>query len=224
VTRLEWQCPAAWQAALKVEPMRQVSGLLYFVAILLVVAMYVVSYFGGRYHGGGRGAEIYFSPDTLELKSRSELRAPLFGFHIYRSSFKPLGHYQLVEYLINKGYWKPNQTSEPRWIWIYGWNDQWSLGYGPLSRHLSKFREFWMDWTEKHPEFAAILWPRVLEQIRDRSQPSTDGYVGQILELAQYSKSYDDFRGLLEAFAREYPINEVTRLRWQLPQLGMVFH
>ena len=58
--------------------------------------------------------ETFFSPDTLELKARSELRDPLLGQVIYRSSFQPIGRYRLVEFLIQKGYWSPQHAAEPR--------------------------------------------------------------------------------------------------------------
>jgi hypothetical protein len=156
------------------------------VVILLVAAVYSSAWFWGR------GARTLFSPDTLECKSQSEiLLTP--EIPLYRSSFEYF-RYDLVQFLIDKGYWTPKYPNNPRWIWIYDWNKAHSLGYGPLARQLSRNREFWMEWTDNNPAFAKVLWPKVLSQLRSGKD---SGYVGEMIRCAQSAESLEAFEQLV---------------------------
>jgi len=104
--------------------------------------------------GGGVG---YFSPDTLEFKSSSH---DLLDW--------PTPHRnELTEYLIRKGYWSPKETKSPRWILMFEWWPGQRDGYSHLCRELSGRRKEWIAWSETNPEHAAVLWPDILQILRD---------------------------------------------------------
>jgi hypothetical protein len=83
-----------------------------FVAGVCVVAVISAYALGWHFGRGGRG---FFSPDTLDSRSQSEILLPLTRLPLYRSWF----HYDrapLVDYLVGKGYWSPRQAPPTKWI------------------------------------------------------------------------------------------------------------
>ncbi|MBE7464613.1 MAG: hypothetical protein HS116_14140 [Planctomycetes bacterium] len=127
---------------------------------------------------GGRG---FFSPDTLEYRSQSERTVFATEIPLYRSAFRYDSH-ELVNYLVEKGYWSPRPASEPRWIFLFHWNRNWKDGESCFHRSFFWRKDFWMEWTEKHPERAAEVWPQVLELLR----AGRDAEVARLLVDIQY--------------------------------------
>ena len=117
-----------------------------------------------------RGGRSYFSPDTLNTKHQTERL--LFGTDIpvYRSEFT-FDRYELVDYLISKGYWHPKPVDDPRWMQMNHWNLQWRDGHSNLYAELAWHEDRWMTWSEEHPELAAVVWPIVLETLRRNRTP-----------------------------------------------------
>lgn len=103
--------------------------------------------------GGGVG---YFSPDTLEYKSRS---------HDFLD-WPTRDRNELTEYLIRKGYWSPIETKKPRWILMFEFWPGMRDGQSSLHAELSWRGDEWIEWSESHPEQAAQLWPQVLGVLR----------------------------------------------------------
>jgi hypothetical protein len=110
----------------------------------------------------GRGE---FSPDTLVYRGRSEVL--LCGTHVpvFRSQWRGYDH-ELVEFLIEKGYWDRSSTTAPRWIFLFHSSSQWRDGESAFHRSFFWKRKFWIDWTNKHPGQAAAFWPHILELLR----------------------------------------------------------
>jgi hypothetical protein len=111
---------------------------------------------------GGRG---FFSPDTLEYRSQSEVLLFVTEIPLYRSRYKYDKH-ELVDFLVCRGYWTAKDTRSPRWLCLYHWNDSWRDGESGLYRSLFQKRKFWIVWSEKNPQQAAELWPLVLDLLR----------------------------------------------------------
>jgi hypothetical protein len=130
------------------------------VLVILVVAAYVAGFAFGR---GGRG---FFSPDSLDNRTQSEILLPVAEMPLYRSSYQ-YHRYPLTDYLVAKGYWSPRATQSPRWVSTFHWNDQWRDGVAPFHKDLGWRGEDWIKWSEAHPAIAADLWPRVLKIMRD---------------------------------------------------------
>jgi hypothetical protein len=101
------------------------------------------------------GAIHYFSPDTLESGYR-----PTVAFAglqpDYRFSLKPTES-KLIQFLIERKYWRPTHTPSPRWI---------VTDYS-VRREFNRNADEWVQWSEQHPEYAAALWPRVLDVLRN---------------------------------------------------------
>ncbi|GMV84070.1 MAG: hypothetical protein AMXMBFR7_52540 [Planctomycetota bacterium] len=127
---------------------------------------------------GGRG---FFSPDTLEYRSQSERTVFATEIPLYRSAYRYDAH-ELVDYLVAKGYWSPRPASEPRWIFLFHWNRSWKDGASGFHRRFFWRKDLWIEWTEKHPERAAEVWPHVLELLR----AGRDAEVARLLEDIEY--------------------------------------
>lgn len=142
---------------------------------------------------GGLG---YFSPDTFQMRTQSEILcaplSPLVEFPIYRSAFHAREEpYELVTYLVEKSYWEPVETDQPTWVLMFHWNNRWRDGESVLYRYMTYTPDFWIEWSEANPELAQVLWPKVLEIIRNGQM---DGSAEWVMNLAQQSSSVDEFQ------------------------------
>lgn len=144
-----------------------------------------------------RGGLTYFSPDTLESRYQSERLVPLLQIPIYRSGF---GYYRkdIVNYLIEHDYWQPNDVEHPRWIPASHWNDAWRDGYSALGRELGR-SEYWINWSDSHPELASIVWPLVLRALRELPESSQDVVAAVLLYSASVSENVDQLIDHLES-------------------------
>lgn len=144
----------------------------------------------------GRGARIWFSPDTLETLVQRELVLPIFEVPIYRSRVEA-SERTLILYLVDGGYWTP-QYSDKSPILIERWNMQWRGGESAFVSALWRDREL-IEWTEKHPEFARQFWPEVLNRMR--SNPLALHYeTAVLLRVVTDCDSEDELREYLERF------------------------
>lgn len=144
----------------------------------------------------GRSGRIYFSPDTLDTKSQSEILLPFTtDVSIYRSQFEYY-RWPLAEYLVQKGYWSPRTAKEPTWLLTYHWSDQWKDGNTDLERNLAWKRQFWMEWSDEHPELAKVVWPWVLKALRTDNVDRED-FVSLLLWNVRRSNSVEEFQSLV---------------------------
>jgi hypothetical protein len=139
-------------------------------ALVLLAAVTAVYWYGGSHSSGGLG---FFSPDTLDAYVQGEILLPGTRLPIFRTP--PMYfRYRVVTYLVDKGYWAPRTTGSPSWLRLYHTNAQWSDGKTDLYHELRWRGDEWIYWSDRHPNLAADLWPRVLARIRagdtDRAQ------------------------------------------------------
>ncbi len=159
-------------------------------AIGIVVAIFTISEYTAS---GGRGL---FSPDTLEWKTQSELLFPLTDVPIYRSVYS--NHRSpLVSDLITKGYWTTRSSDKPRWLFMFRWNEQWRDGQSELHREMTSYRgKEWIEWSDAHPEIAAVLWPRVLGDLRsDVNNPQSRAV--ELMRMARASETIEQYEELI---------------------------
>lgn len=129
--------------------------------LLIVVAGSVMAIILVRC-SGGRG---FFSPDTLEYRSQTEILCPGIEVPLFRGSFRYHDH-ELVRFLIDKGYWRARKVDSPRWLSLFHCNRMWRDGESTFHRQFFWRKSDWIDWTNKNPNEAALFWPRVLELLR----------------------------------------------------------
>jgi hypothetical protein len=129
-----------------------------------LIGLVLVLAYGTLVPVGGQGE---FSPDTLESRSRAEARLVWWGHTYHRG--------RLVQYLVDRGYWAPRVVERPRWIEMFHWNRRWRDGESELHKEIGWRASAWIEWTESHPELAAVVWPRVLTTLRadDRGAATT---------------------------------------------------
>jgi len=157
----------------------------------LIVTTYVFSVFYGE---GGRG---FFSPDTFQVRTQSEILLPLLGIPIYRSSYEYHNEsYKLVDYLADEGYWSPIETNDPSWYPMFHWNEQWRDGESGIYRYMNRYHDDWIDWTEENPTLAAVVWPKVLSILR---RGITGGCAEHLMFLGRQSQSVEEFREYVNA-------------------------
>ena len=123
--------------------------------------------------GGGIG---HFSPDTLQSSAQREL----FFLHC-RAMAMPARYHQmpLVTYLIEKGYWKPQDAGNPHWTLSFEWQAGQHDGESRLHRELAWYHEAWIEWSDQHPEIAKELWPLVLHILRSPGRWPDPSYVAE---------------------------------------------
>lgn len=148
----------------------------------LVILIYLASTKGGR---------TFFSPDTLESREQGERLSYFFLLPVSRSNFK-VYRPKLASYLIAEGYWSAKSTNTPRWLLVEHWNSQWRDGDTMLSRIFGR-TSYWIDWSEQHPDLAAVVWPRVLESLRQSNLELSYDEPSAILDIAKAAKSPEDF-------------------------------
>jgi len=108
----------------------------------------------------------FFSPDSLEYRTQSNLQ--FFGTDVswFHSPYQ-YHNQRLVDFLGSKGYWKPREaTSAGRWIFLFHSSSMWRDGDSSLHRQLFCKSDFWIEWSNKHPDEAAQFWPKVIELLR----------------------------------------------------------
>src|SRR5262245_61120497 len=108
----------------------------------------------------------FFSPDSLEYRTQSDLH--FFGTDVpwFRSRYK-YHNQRLVDFLKSKGYWKPSEAKSTRhWILLFHSSSMWRDGESSLHRRLFWKSDFWIEWSNNHPDQAAQLWPKVIELLR----------------------------------------------------------
>lgn len=131
------------------------------ITFLLLAAVYLPAFLMGR---GGRG---FFSPDTLQAKTQSELRFPFCDVSVFRGPFR-YHTYELVDFLVAEEYWVPREVGEPKWVFTFHWNVRWHGGEAPFYKGLFCFgrERAWIRWSKEHPGIARDFWPRVLNLLR----------------------------------------------------------
>ena len=169
-------------------------------AALVVVVL--LAYAAG--HVFGRGGRGFFSPDSLDCRTQSEILLPLTEVPLYRSSYK-YHRYPLVDYLVDKGYWSANETRPPKWMMTFHWNEQWRGGTVPFHKHLGWRGSDWIKWSEAHPAIAADFWPRILRIMRDRKDP-WHLRVDALLSYVQGCNDLRAYHAVLKLF--EEPVTE----------------
>ena len=127
------------------------------------VAIFIATLIGLSFQFG-RGSVFRFSPDSLVSERQTEARIPFIGIPVYRANFRSF-EYPLVAYLVENGYWKPEKHTRTM-ILTANMNRQWRDGHSSFHREFSRKSSDWIEWTEQNPEFASVLWPAVLDEIR----------------------------------------------------------
>ena len=143
------------------------------------------------------GGRQFFSPDSLEVRSQSELLLVGLEIPVYRSGFSR-HRFELTDFLITNGYWQTRCLDEPRWILVNHWNALWRDGHSMLLRELSLRGSDWIAWSRTHPDLASVVWPQVLELLRNVAEESEEQVV-LFLWHARYSVSVDDLNRRLSS-------------------------
>lgn len=171
--------------------LKRAVGVIGLTAFVFIAVALSVSW---KYAKGGR---TFFSPDTLETKSQSETLLIQTPVPLYRSSFSQ-GRYELVDFLIDAGYWSPAAADPPRWLPTNHWNRQWKDGQSPIHREFAWFADDWIAWTGQHPDIAAVLWPRVLGELRS-NHPDCQWQAYRLMWHAKSAQTVEAFEQSLEA-------------------------
>lgn len=72
------------------------------------------------------------------------------------------------------------------------WNKQWRDGQADIHRQFGSQAEFWIDWTDKHPDVANRLWPVVLRILRSDFEHA-DSFAMEFMLCARFSETITQF-------------------------------
>ena len=151
--------------------------------------------------GCGRGGRGYFSPDTLECRTHPEWLLPPTKIPLYRGR-SSMHRWPVADYLVAQGFWSRSDTPDPRWLPTSRWNQQWNDGQSLFHRELGWRGEWWVEWSEKNPEMAKALWPKVLVALRRPGTTNTAEAAG-LLFAAQQARSVEEFDKLSAEMSAE---------------------
>lgn len=153
-----WARPVSYAPDTVVKPMRRKARRtrLHF-RVRTVLLLFVVFGFLTTVPLVPRSREV-FSPDTL--KKRVQTDYLLFGIIPVRSGHYEYDSYELVDYLVAKGYWVPQRVENPRWITMCYWED---------FRRPSECSS-WIELSATHPELTRFVWPVALDLLRSSGE------------------------------------------------------
>jgi hypothetical protein len=143
----------------------------------------------------GRGGRGFFSPDTLECRTQSEWLIPLTRIPLYRGPGST-HRWPIVDYLVTQGWWAKADTSNPRWLPTFQWNQQWNDGESQFHRELGWRGDAWITWSNENPDMAKALWPKMLTALRQPGAASVS-VAADLLFTAQHARSVEEFERLL---------------------------
>jgi hypothetical protein len=164
----------------------------------------------------GRGGEAQFSPDTFESRGVSYFYVPLTDLAVLSLPGRPYLK-KIVEFWIDEGY-LPDPCKEPqRWDVITGWRAWQRYGYsGPAKLfwyragcRSDEAADEWIEWSRRHPAFAARVWPQVVGLL-GRGRQSDYHLAAELMLLVvktadpgQFEKALAAWRAEVEAAERE---------------------
>jgi hypothetical protein len=158
-------------------------------ALIAIALMYGVAWAIGRCTRGE------FSADTLQCRYREVWLLPLTDIPLYRSSCE-YSQNEMTLYLVDRGYWSPRDVPEPHWIDIYRYDGLWR---SMLQHNVFRDPERWIEWTERNPRVAAVIWPHVLTVLRDEKY-GDEAYAVSLLLFAYTVHDLREFeRGMADA-------------------------
>ncbi|MEM6655752.1 MAG: hypothetical protein AAF596_08120, partial [Planctomycetota bacterium] len=127
---------------------------------LLLATAAVPVFFGVDYAFSERREEVHFSPDTFEVRRRVVLHSQFID-RIIRLKKVELRRLELIDFLVDAGYWDARPVPDPRWWQV----DEWSSDE-PFENHIALYlesrRRRWIDWSIDNPALAQAVWPLVM--------------------------------------------------------------
>lgn len=143
-----------------------------------------------------KGAQGEFSPQTLECRSRMELLLPMTRIPVFRGPWE-YSRFELIDYLIAKGYWTAEKTDSPNWISSFHSNKQWEDGQAIFHQEMRWRSKHWIEWSDTHPEFAAYLWPKILAGLRSPDHVEVYQSSNQLI-TAKYAANIEEYELMLQ--------------------------
>jgi uncharacterized protein len=101
---------------------------------------------------GSHGSKGRFCPYSLRFQ-RCEYSLLSFGRENWRDETN-----EVLEYLKSSGSVVPTSESPMRWDSVYHFNTRWRDGMGRPYDLLRRNRKRMIEWSEKHPDLAGIVW------------------------------------------------------------------
>lgn len=140
-------------------------------ALVLIVVFFVLVASGSRF-----GEE--FSPDNFASRQFTECRLPWINYQ-----WQPLTHEdttsEAADYLLTNNLLPAPNNTEQTWQLVSSGGFSEGTDIQLLSQLLEETDEnggsFWINWSEKHPKKAKILWANVAELARDYLYYATPG-------------------------------------------------
>ena len=187
--------PAAAKKRAKLSPWLARAGIGALAIILTALLGIMLTLMFGSVHG------VEFCPQTFERRAYSFYEVPWIGLQV-----RAVRHLDLTgpveKHLVEKKLVKPPAKSPVNWHIVRG-----VRGGGPpqtgdaeiLTKYLdaqdAEEKHVWLDWTEKHPQQASVLWPAVAQLSREDLYI----FVPEFIDLAKHSTDPVHFRQQLSS-------------------------
>jgi hypothetical protein len=160
------------------------------------------------------GGRLFFSPETLEARGQTERLLWFTHVPVLRSNFT-VSRWELVDYLIDQGYWSVDGTRAATWLLVTQWNEGWGYRPAPFVLQFAApgSTANWISWTERHPTIAPIFWPLVLKILRS-GQPS-DITLEQVDCMLVYTRDikFDEKNAMIQALYKRDGLRGCQPLR-----------
>ena len=173
---------------------------------LLLVAVIL----GGVWFFGTNIEEARYSPFTLEFQKRTSFE--ILDFPVFVGDWKAAPN-DLLDYIQRKGFVVPLSDADPKWQTVYRFTPTshrgWSWPYWIL-------RSQFVDWSEQHPDAAALLWKPAFRMLRSPDDNVAASGLGYVF-AARNCKSVDEVRKLIDAAEDELHIPLIDHEPSKLP-------
>lgn len=158
-----------------------------------IAFLFIIAVVGGLLGTATRGGRAYFSPDTLELRTQTEITL-LFGkLPIYRSSLD-LSDNAVLTYIRDERFVAPKPTAQQRWLLVFHQNGAWKDGFTYLYLPLYSHRDSILEWCREDRQRAELYWSKGFRYLRSEN-PNEVALGEQILAHSwRYGESFEELK------------------------------
>ena len=192
------------------------SSVLYVLASLVLCILLLAALVSWK----GLVYKTYFSPDTFTCKPRLYYAIPALGIRV-TPAWGEEDEYllPLFEYLRNKGFLDGPRATVIRWHFVRGSAYEIRGWSGSAKRVFDLNRHGLIEWSEKNPERAQVLWPVAVNLIRQGKYHGAAQLVGLLSNPKMTDRNFQfSMETLPSIYEREAGVPPENSIRpgWRL--------
>jgi hypothetical protein len=157
------------------------------VAASIAIVVFLAVIVGPKFELSGVVSGVEFSPDLM--KHRSFRYFEVLGIQVSPTQHR-VWRSSIDEYLVSNGYAVEVSTESPRWRFVKGFRPRVRGWHGHAKYSCQALGcwnddDQWIKWSIANPELAAVLWPQVVQWLREEK----DSEVSYLLDYSRLEKA-----------------------------------